>query len=101
MNAIAMKEDNVLPIRIQAREVLPFVSDGRGGQGVKWWNVPTTGDYSQDCRMGEWMAEALVRRVQQTGERWLLGSVAMEMVESKAARGQVVGFMGRIAGEIA
>ncbi len=80
-----------------AADFLPFVQKRYDGKGHIWWNVPTTGDYSQDCNMGKWMAEAYLAEMHRKPEHWLLGSIVKNMVEAGAADGHVIGFMTRLS----
>ncbi|GJL87142.1 MAG: hypothetical protein DHS20C03_08510 [Minwuia thermotolerans] len=80
-----------------AADLLPFVQKRYDGKGHNWWNVPTSGNYSQDCNIGTWMAEAYLAEMRRQPQHWLLATIVREMVRSGAADGHVVGFMDRLS----
>jgi len=79
---------------------LSFVSRRHVGGGFDYWcGVPAGRDYSEDCETGERLAEEFIdfiSKFHSEGSATLLGSIMLGMEESKAPRGQKIGFMNTI-----
>ena len=85
---------------------LPFVSSSRAGSGRDFWNVRPTGDFSQDCYIGEAFGRAALAYIRQRPSDdplpgWLLGIVAREIARKGDDSGIVTGFFGIIGAAVA
>src|SRR3954447_25469775 len=81
-------------------EDLPFVKRRRNGAGFHYWNVKPTGNYGQDCAIGNQLARLILPHLKYHGGISLLGSIVVDMMRTKQPekhRGVIIGFMSEIS----
>jgi hypothetical protein len=75
------------------------------GTGIEYWNVQSVGDYkvvgnyTTDCGHGRELATEYLDYIgahPTHGNRTLLGAIVVDMIEKRAPKGLVIGFMGAI-----
>jgi hypothetical protein len=77
---------------------LPFVTCPKDGTGRNFWAPRPTGDYNEDCCLGEQYAEAVIPMLRD--DHNLLGLIVVSIMahgDDARDRGVVVGFMLRIS----
>lgn len=91
----------VTPFRVDTAhpyDRLPFVVSGKAGTGRNFWAPRPSGDYNDDCSLGEQYAEAAIPMMRD--DHHLLQLIVMGILErgdKVKDRGVVVGFFSRIS----
>ena len=83
---------------------LPFVYDppqkrGEPYRGRNFWHVSPSGDYDQECRLGDAFARELLGFLRETGNWGIARLVLVGMMNSRGGKhnGIEIGFLGMIS----
>lgn len=81
-------------------DTLSFVEKRAMGGGYNYWaNVPPAASYTEECEIGERLAEEFIRFIaayHNYGNSTLLGSIVVDMEKNGAGRGHKIGFLNTI-----
>ncbi|PWI54504.1 hypothetical protein B5K03_10055 [Rhizobium phaseoli] len=81
-------------------DTLSFVERRAMGGGYNYWaNVPPASSYTEDCEIGQRLAEEFIQFIgayHNYGNATLLGSIVADMEKNGAGRGHKIGFLNTI-----